>query len=112
MWGLLHRKQFAFLLSLLLLISFSACKRREYTSGDAVFQGKCVKCHKLNSEGGTKGPDLTGIFSKKDENYVRNYTQDPRSLKADGTMPPSNLSDHELDMLVQYLKEQARPAAQ
>src|SRR5690349_16096082 len=112
MWGLLHRKQFACLLSLLLLFSFSACKRREYTTGEAAFEGKCVKCHKLNGEGGTKGPDLTGIFSKKDENYVRTFTQDPRSIKPDGTMPPSKLSDHELDLLIQYLKEKGRPSTQ
>jgi mono/diheme cytochrome c family protein len=112
MWGLLHRKQFLFSLALLLLVSSFACKRREYASGEAAFEGKCVKCHKLNGEGGTKGPDLTGIFAKKDENYVRTYTQDPRSLKADGTMPPSDLSDHELDLLVQYLKEQSKPGRQ
>jgi mono/diheme cytochrome c family protein len=99
-------------LLLLLLLSFTACKRPEYTTGEAAFQGKCVKCHKLNGEGGTKGPDLTDIFTKKDENYVRTYTHDPRSMKADGTMPPSDLSDHELDMVIQYLKEKGKPGTQ
>jgi len=83
--------------------------RKEYDSGSAVFQGACVKCHKLNGEGGSKGPDLTGIFSKKDEDYIRQYTIDPRSIKPDGTMPPAKLSNHELDLVMQYIKEQNRP---
>ena len=93
---------------LIALLSGSACKRKEYTTGEAVWNGKCVKCHKLEGSGGTKGPDLTGIFEKKDENYIRNYTQDPRSIKTDGTMPPSKLSDHELDLIIQYMKEKGR----
>jgi len=63
----------------------------------------------LNGVGGSKGPDLTGIFAKKDEDYIRRYTIDPRSIKADGTMPPSKISDRELELLVQYMKEQNRP---
>jgi mono/diheme cytochrome c family protein len=103
MWRLL-------LLTCALLILLPGCKRREYQTGEAAFQGKCVKCHKLNGEGGTKGPDLTSILYKKDADYIRNYTQDPRSIKPDGTMPPSDLSDHELDLLIQYLKEETARA--
>jgi cytochrome c2 len=93
------------------LIWLTGC-RKQYDSGQAVFQGECVKCHKLNGEGGSKGPDLTMIFSKKDEDYIRRYTMDPRSIKSDGTMPPSKISDRELDLMIQYLKEQNRPAKQ
>jgi|GEM_PF-2781963 len=91
-------------------LSIIGC-RKEYTSGPAVFEGACVKCHKLNGEGGSKGPDLTDIFSKKDEDFIRQYTIDPRSMKPDGTMPPAKLSDHELDLVIQYIKQQNRPVA-
>jgi putative heme-binding domain-containing protein len=90
---------------LLLLLLFLSC-RRQYETGRAVYQGECVKCHKLHGEGGTKGPDLTDIFSKKDERYIRQYTIDPRSIKSDGTMPPSKISDRELNLVIQYMKEQ------
>jgi cytochrome c2 len=92
--------------SIVLLALLVSCKRTEYTSGIDIYKYKCAKCHKLNGKGGEKGPDLTNIFEKKDENYVRTFTQDPRSLKPDGTMPPSKLSDHELDLLIEYLKQQ------
>jgi cytochrome c2 len=98
-------------LFLLVCVLFLAGCRKEYQSGQAAFEGECRKCHKLNGEGGTKGPDLTGIFSKKDEDYIRRFTTDPRSIKPDGTMPPSKLSDHELNLLIQYMKEQNRPGS-
>lgn len=81
------------------------CKRPEYKTGQAVFEGECQKCHKLNGAGGKKGPELTTIFQKKDEQMIRQQIYDPRSVKPDGTMPPAKISDHELDMVVQYLKE-------
>ena len=94
----------ALLIFLLLLAAFS-CPRPEYSTGEQVYEGECAKCHKLRGKGGTKGPDLTDVFPKKDESYIRNYTLDPRSLKGDGIMPPSELTDRELDLVVHYIKE-------
>ncbi|HSE41571.1 MAG TPA: c-type cytochrome [Acidobacteriota bacterium] len=93
------------------VVASSSCKRKEYTSGQAVFQGECVKCHMLNGNGGKKGPDLTTIFEKHDERYIRDYTVDPRSIKPDSTMPPAELSEKELSILIQYLKQNARKHA-
>ena len=96
---------------LLFLLVLASCKRQEYSTGEAVYEGKCIKCHKFNGKGGSKGPDLTNTFAHKDEQYIRTFTQDPRSLKPDGIMPPSKLTDRQLDLVVQYLKEKTRPAA-
>ena len=92
-------------------VATPSCKRPEYTSGEQIFRGECVKCHKLNGSGGTKGPDLSSVFSKKDEMTIRSVIQDPRSVKPDGTMPPAKLSDHELDLIIQYLKEHNKPGS-
>jgi mono/diheme cytochrome c family protein len=92
------------LMLMLIALAVTSCKRPEYATGEAVFRGECAKCHKLNGQGGTKGPDLTGILHKKDEAYFRSYTLDPRSIKSDGTMPPAKISDRELELLVQYLR--------
>lgn len=86
------------------IISGFGCGRREYTSGAEVYEGECVECHKLNGKGGSKGPDLTNLFTKRDEKFVRQYTTDPRSIKPDSTMPGSDLNERELDLLIQYLK--------
>jgi cytochrome c oxidase subunit II len=98
----MKRSKTFFLICALFIV---AC-RKEYTTGPEVFQNECVKCHKLNGEGGKKGPELTDIFAKKDEDYIRQYIMDPRSIKPDGTMPPAKLSDRELNLIVEYLKQQ------
>jgi cytochrome c2 len=98
-----HSKTF-FLICAFLIVG---C-RKEYTTGPEVYLNECVKCHKLRGTGGSKGPDLTDIFKKKDENYIRRYIMDPRSIKPDGTMPPSEISEHELDLVMAYLKKQNR----
>jgi quinoprotein glucose dehydrogenase len=53
---------------------------RECLAGGDVEEGKkifieraeasCVRCHKFNGEGGEVGPDLTGIGSRKDREYI------------------------------------------
>lgn len=98
------------LILLMVTLLLASCKRAEYQTGQAAFQGECVKCHKLNGTGGTKGPDMTGIFEKKDEQYFRSYTMDPRSIKPDGTMPPAKISDRELNLLVEYLRKSQQAA--
>jgi cytochrome c2 len=99
------------ILLLISVIVFAGCKRQEYTTGQAVFEGECVKCHMLNGNGGKKGPDLTTIFEKHDERYVRDYTLDPRSIKPDSTMPPAEVNEKELSILIEYLKQNARKHA-
>lgn len=101
-------KRFYLWMVIFSLVFAIACKRPEYKTGQAVFEGECRRCHKLNGVGGKKGPELTTIFQKKDEQLIRTQIYDPRSVKPDGTMPPAKISDHELDMVVQYLKENGR----
>lgn len=101
--GLMRNVMTAVSLAALIMAS---CKRAEYTTGEAVFKGECVRCHKMNGLGGTKGPELTRIFEKKDEQYIRTYVMDPRSIKGDGIMPPAKISEHELSLVVEYLKQQ------
>jgi mono/diheme cytochrome c family protein len=90
-----------------IILGFACCGRKEYTSGEAAYQGECFQCHKIEGKGGSRGSELTDILIKHDERYVRQYTRDPRSIKPDSTMPPSELSDRELDMLIEYLKSTA-----
>lgn len=90
-----------------ILLGFAGCGRKEYTSGEAAYQGECLQCHKIEGKGGSKGSELTDILIKHDEKYVREYTRDPRSIKPGSTMPPSDLNDREMDMLIEYLKSMA-----
>ena len=55
--------------------------------GKAVFAGKggCLKCHMLNGQGGTIGPDLTNIGAQVTLQHLR------QSLTQEGPIPPGYL---------------------
>jgi hypothetical protein len=64
-------------------------------SGFKNFQKHCMSCHKVNGEGGSKGPDLnlpTNIFTRLDVKTVRAKIDNPQSLNAQSTMPALNRS--------------------
>lgn len=46
--------------------------------------GQCAKCHKVNGDGGVAGPELTGIGSKKDAEYLLASLVDPSSYVVPG----------------------------
>ena len=44
----------------------------------------CVRCHKINAEGGEVGPELTGVVGRKDREYVLRSILYPNSEIAQG----------------------------
>lgn len=95
--------------------------KKKLTGADIVKMKGCTGCH--NVEGPTKiGPTWTGIYGSKrriirdgeemevkaDEDYLRNSILYPNRDKAIGfenaIMPAQNLTDQELDLVVEYLK--------
>jgi putative heme-binding domain-containing protein len=46
--------------------------------------GQCAKCHKVNGDGGVAGPELTGIGSKQDHEYLLASLVDPSSVVVPG----------------------------
>ncbi len=75
--------------------------------GRKVFENKkCISCHSLGSEKGAMaklGGPLDGIGAKRDRAWLKGYVADPKSQIPNAKMPKQNLSDKELDELVQYL---------
>lgn len=64
----------------------------------------CSSCHKMGGVGGTVGPDLTHIGSKKDSAWLKKQIVDPQAHFANSIMPPfSTIPEKDLDLLVQYL---------
>src|SRR4030095_9146348 len=47
-------------------------------------EASCVRCHKFNGEGGEVGPDLTGIGSRKDRQYILESLVFPNKQVAQG----------------------------
>ena len=70
-----------------------AAVRETLAGGDAeagkrIFQGKsevyCVRCHKLNGQGGEVGPELAGIGAKQNREYLLEALVDPNRQIAKG----------------------------
>ena len=58
------------------------------TEGKKIFleraEVSCVRCHKINGEGGEVGPDLTGFASRKPRDYILESIVYPNKHLAEG----------------------------
>ena len=71
-------------------------------TGAELFQSSgCSHCHMMNGEGGTKGPDLSGVGRRMKPEAIKIQIQQGK-----GAMPPFQdaLSDDEINALVRYLQ--------
>jgi cytochrome c oxidase subunit II len=92
-----------------------AVTNESVADGRRVFESTgCINCHAVKGTvaNGRFGPDLThlmsrdtiasGIAPNTPEN-LRNWIQDPDSIKEGSLMPAMKLDDHDLDTVVAYL---------
>ncbi len=93
-----------------------AYEASEAAQGKAVFLSlSCVNCHMVQgtTAAGKFGPDLTHLMSRRElgsgviENNRKNlkdWINDPQSIKPGCLMPSMKLTDRELDQVVAYLE--------
>jgi len=79
--------------------------------GQEIFKQSCIGCHAVGAEGGKLGPNLTnyadrqrvaGILDNTPENTAA-WLKDPQKIKPGNTMPNLNLTDDQVNALVEYL---------
>ena len=65
----------------------------------------CAACHKMAGDGGTVGPDLTRVGSRRTEQEIRRLIEDPLTAYDDSVMPPfkDTLSAEQVGALAKYL---------
>lgn len=76
------------------------------SEGSAAYQrNNCVSCHMIGGVGGTSGPDLTRIGSRKpDAKWHMQHFVDPESVVKDSAMPDyKDLPREELEALTNYM---------
>ncbi len=110
----------------LLLVLLSSCAEskssslllnHEGVSGEVLFKAKgCYTCHTIGG-GDRVGPDLQGLFERREEGWVRKYLHDPVTMTAQdpiarglkekyrAQMPRLNLSEREIEELLNFLKK-------
>jgi nitric oxide reductase subunit C len=74
------------------------------TAGQLVYQSQgCSNCHTINGIGGTSGPDLTKVGSKRDHDWLFGHFKDPQKYVKTSAMPPVAAPDEEIGQLTAYM---------
>jgi ubiquinol-cytochrome c reductase cytochrome b subunit len=63
----------------------------------------CSACHSIHGKGGTIGPDLTHVGSKRDRDWLIRHFRDPQAVSPGSIMPKVMLPDKELNELTDYM---------
>lgn len=74
---------------------------------DLVSSKGCIGCHVVAGAGGSVGPDLDALFTRRDSLYVRRKLRDPRFDNSSTVMPAFGLSDAEVAAITAYLRSLA-----
>jgi len=89
--------------------------------GARLFKAKgCYSCHSIG-QGPKAGPDLKGLFTRREEAWIRAYVSDPVTMVANDPiarglkeqykiqMPKMMISSQEMDALLGYLRNATQP---
>ncbi|BCB97133.1 hypothetical protein JZK55_20550 [Dissulfurispira thermophila] len=78
---------------------------KELSAGQKVYQTQnCSNCHMINGIGGTTGPELTHVGSKRDKAWLIGHFKDPKAYVPNSAMPAYGyLSEEELNNLTDYM---------
>ncbi len=70
-----------------------------------LFDKYCSPCHMINGKGGTAGPDLSGVGSRRSIEFLEAFITDPKSVIAGTTMPAfkNTLTTAETNDIAAYL---------
>lgn len=69
----------------------------------------CLGCHRIGSEGGRVGPDLSSIGSRLQADFVYQIISDPQAVMPETVMPKVEMPAATLELLVNYLMQQQEP---
>ncbi len=68
-----------------------------------VFKQTCTACHALDGQGGAVGPALDGVGTRLEADYLREWLNDPATVKPGTKMPKLGLTDAQVEELVTFL---------
>jgi nitric oxide reductase subunit C len=96
-----------------ILAGAASSASREMSAGQKVYQAQnCSSCHAIKAIGGTSGPELTTVGSKRDKAWLLGHFKNPKEYVSNSAMPSyGHLSEQQLNDLTDYmlsLKEEVR----
>ncbi|MFC1917431.1 c-type cytochrome [Chloroflexota bacterium] len=98
------------------LVSYLTTLGAQYSYSEQapeLYQKECSSCHILNGQGGTIGPDLTGIGDRRTINFLEGFTSNPGSVLPGASMPAysNKLTPEQIRDIAAYLYSQQSEAA-
>lgn len=77
---------------------------KELSEGQRLYQSLgCSGCHIINGIGGTTGPELTYIGSKRDRDWLFGHFKDPDKFVPKSAMPKVEAADADIEKLTEYM---------
>lgn len=79
--------------------------------GYRLFKDRCVRCHAMGGQGGMIGPDLNApmsVVEYRSPMMIREFIRHPSRYRHTYMPDHEDLSDHDLDDLLDYFRHQAR----
>jgi nitric oxide reductase subunit C len=86
-----------------LFIIIAGCEMN--SPGAQLFQkGRCKECHTINGKGGSSGPNLTIVGSRRSREYIIEQIKNPKSHNPNSDMPSfSQMPEQDINDLADYL---------
>ncbi|HEX2977121.1 MAG TPA: cytochrome c [Bacteroidales bacterium] len=86
-------------------------------SGEELFKSNCSSCHTING-GKLVGPDLSGVYNKQDETWLKNFIRASQKMVKSGDqaavaifnefkipMPDFNFTDQQITSILDFIKQ-------
>ena len=102
----MHKRIIALLSFAVIAIAATLAACSSSSKGAEVFRReKCMDCHTLKGKGGSVGPNLTYVGSKRSRDYIIQQIQDPKSHNPNTEMPSfgTRLPEQDINALADYL---------
>lgn len=78
---------------------------KDLSTGQKIYQAQdCSNCHIIDGIGGTTGPDLSRVGSRRDRKWLHEHFEEPSKLVPNSAMPVyKHLGDQALEDLTEYM---------
>ncbi|HXX57441.1 MAG TPA: cytochrome c [Thermodesulfovibrionales bacterium] len=87
-----------------ILATAAGVSGKELTTGQRVYQSLgCSNCHMISGIGGTTGPDLTKVGSRRDRTWLIGHFKDPNKYVPKSAMPKVEAPDADIEQLTDYM---------
>jgi mono/diheme cytochrome c family protein len=66
---------------------------------------RCAECHSINGAGGSGGPNLTYVGSKRSREFLHAQIREPKKINSNTNMPSfKEMPEKDMDALLDYLQ--------